>query len=92
MLVLCDARADRTDGREVSHEVRVSHPGISEADSKPQTLIQRLDESTIQAAGLLANKDFLIARRAYWFLRDRSVTDSQQNQLEAFRRQHADRL
>jgi hypothetical protein len=44
MLILCDALAGGTASREVSHEVQVSHPGISGTNATPQTLIQRLDK------------------------------------------------
>ena len=45
-----------------------------------------------QAAALLDHENFLVARRAYWFLEDQKLTDDQQGRLEAFRAKYEDRL
>lgn len=41
---------------------------------------------------LLKNKNFLIARRAYWFLKDQNLTTSQRRDLDNFFIDHEDRL
>ncbi|MFC2099135.1 hypothetical protein ACFLSP_05275 [Bacteroidota bacterium] len=45
-----------------------------------------------QAICLLEGKDFLIARRAYWFLNNQTLTASQNEILEAFRLQYSEML
>ncbi|TWU42358.1 hypothetical protein [Novipirellula artificiosorum] len=47
---------------------------------------------TNHVLGLLDDPNFLIARRAYWFLKQRSLMDAQQERLDAFHHQHAQRL
>ena len=41
---------------------------------------------------LLRNHDFLIARRAYWFLSEKPLSAEQQSKLEAFRLKNEERL
>ena len=62
-------------------------------------LFELLDErnpdskaSVQQAMHVLENPNFLIARRAYWFLESQALEDSQQKQVEAFGKKHEDRL
>ena len=45
-----------------------------------------------RVVGLLDDGNFLVARRAYWFLEERDLTDLQKRRLEAFRGKHGDRL
>jgi hypothetical protein len=45
-----------------------------------------------QVMGLLEQENFLVARRAYWFLEERKLTAGQRNRIEEFRVEHEDRL
>jgi len=45
-----------------------------------------------QAMGLLEEENFLVARRAYWFLEERELSDAQKKRLDEFRVKHEERL
>jgi len=49
-------------------------------------------EAVRQAMRVLENPNFLIARRAYWFLENKALADDQQQQVTAFGTKHEDRL
>jgi len=49
-------------------------------------------EAVRQAMRVLENPNFLIARRAYWFLENKALADDQQKQVTAFGTKHEDRL
>jgi hypothetical protein len=49
-------------------------------------------EVTAQAMKVLANDNFLIARRAFWFLEEQSLSPDQQHEVNAFRAKNKDRL
>jgi hypothetical protein len=47
---------------------------------------------TEQVIRLLDNENFLIARRAYWFLEENPLSPTQQDTVDVFRHKYADRL
>jgi len=49
-------------------------------------------EVTAQAMNVLTNDNFLIARRAFWFLEEQSLSPAQQREVETFRTTHESRL
>lgn len=51
-----------------------------------------LDETVKQSLVVLDNKNFLIARRAFWFLDKQSLTAMQKERVDAFRAKFGDRL
>jgi hypothetical protein len=60
------------------------------------TLLEEEDAGSPEAVKhsmmVLENENFLIARRAFWFLDKQSLATSQREKVEAFRAKHEDRL
>jgi len=52
----------------------------------------RSAEVTKQAVSVIDNENFLIARRAFWYLEKQDLTETQQQAIAAFREKYAGRL
>lgn len=49
-------------------------------------------DANSKAAQLLNSKNFFVARRAFWFLEKRQISDNEKKAVMAFKQQHSDRL